>query len=148
MLKCYLASPFFCEEELNNVKKIEKALGNAGINYFSPRSEGVLVNMTDEERRAKFEDIYNSNIKNMNNCTIMIANIDDYDPGTIYELGFMSKSSKPIFSFSGKDYGLNVMLRQSVMCHNTKIENLITNIQEFISGKELTVFDELTNKVT
>ena len=158
MNKVYIASPFFNKSQLNTVKEIEKALDFAGIDYFSPRSEGILLDMTDEEREKAFKGIYNSNVKNMNECNIMVANIDDRDLGTAYEIGWFSSSDffsnyvdgkeKPIFSYSGNDYQINVMLKCSVLSHNTKIENLITNILEYKENKSITIFDELTKNVT
>jgi len=148
MFKCYIASPFFNESQLNTVKLIEKSLDNAGIKYFSPRSKGILIEMTEEERKNKFKQIYQSNIKQMDKSFIMIANIDDRDLGTATEIGWFGKSSKPIFSYSGNDYQINIMMREMVLCHNTNINNLITNIQEFQNNEELTIFDELTKDVT
>ena len=57
MFKCYIASPFFTKSQLDTVKLIEKSLDNAGIKYFSPRSEGVLIEMTEEERKNKMKGI-------------------------------------------------------------------------------------------
>lgn len=154
-MKIYIGSPFFTEEQLNTVKLIELALEESNIDYFSPRSEGILINMTPEEREKAFKDIYNSNIEHMNECNAMIANIDDRDLGTTFEIGWFSCSDflkkdqdRPIFSYSNHDYQINVMLRQSVLVHNTKIENLITNIKQYQNGEQLTIFDELTNNVT
>jgi len=148
MNKCYIASPFFNKEQLDTVTEIEKALDNSGINYFSPRSEGVLIEMTDEERENKFKNIYNSNILHMEECNTMIAVIDDWDTGVCVEIGYYIKSAKAIFTYSANNYGLNVMVRQGVTSHNTKINNIITNIKQYIDCKSITIFDELTKKVT
>ncbi len=145
---CYIASPFFNKEQLNTVKSIEKALDLARINYFSPRSEGVLIDMSDKERKKKFNDIYESNIEHMKGASFMIANIDDRDIGTAFEIGFMCSLRKPIFSYSGNDYQINIMLRQSVVAHNTNIDNLIVNLMEQIDDEPITIFDELTKDVT
>ena len=144
----YIGSPFFSESQLNTVKSIENALDKANINYFSPRSEGILIEMNDIEREQKFKEIYESNIEHMNGASYMIANIDDRDIGTSFEIGFMHASKKPIFSFSGNNHQINIMLRQSVKTHNTNTDNLMRNIQQEINNESLTIFDELTKNVT
>ena len=144
----YLASPFFSESQLNTVKLIENSLDQAGINYFSPRSEGILIDMEPKAREKAFTKIYESNIDHMNQASILIANIDDRDLGTTFELGYMYGLGKPIFSFSNNDYQINIMLRNSVLCHNTNIDNLITNVNQYMNKEKLTIFDELTKDVT
>jgi len=144
----YLASPFFNEEQLNTVMLIELALEEAGIPYFSPRSEGVLIDMTPEEREKAFEGIYLSNIQNMNDCDVMVANIDDRDTGTTFEIGYMTGRNKPVLSYSGHDYQINVMLRQSVLTHNTNINNLVTNLKEIDMELDVTQFSTLTKDIT
>jgi len=147
-MKVYLGSPFFNEDQLKTVKSIEKALDDANISYFSPRSEGVLIDMTPEEREDKFKKIFHSNIYNMNDCNIMIANIDDRDIGTAVEISYMYSSNKPVFSFSGNNYIINIMMRQMIKSHNVNIDNLMTNINQYMNNKPLTIFDELTKNVT
>ena len=146
MNKVYIASPFFTEEQIKTVEKIEIALEESGIDYFSPRSEGTLIDMSEEEREVAFGWIYKSNIVNMDQCNVMIANIDDRDLGVAYEIGWFK--FKPIFSFSNQNYQINVMLRQAVLTHNTDISNLVFNIKEYYEGKRVTRFDELTKDVT
>jgi len=144
----YLASPFFNEEQLNMVKRIEKALDQAEIEYFSPRSEGVLIEMTPEEKELRMKAIFQSNIDHIWDASLVVAVIDNYDTGTVWEMGYAYGMDVPIFTISDHDYGLNVMVRQSVETHNTKIDNLIINVMEWLDNEPLTVFDELTKDVT
>ncbi len=120
----------------------------ARLDFFSPRSEGVLIDMTKEERETKMVDIFNSNVNNMDYCDIMIAVIDNYDPGTMIECGYYLKYKKPIFTYSANDYGLNIMLRQAVLCHNTTIEGLVRNLREYIEFRPITENSVLTKNVT
>ena len=144
----YLASPFFNEEQLNFVKELEEAFDIAGISYFSPRSEGVLIEMTPEEKEKKMTEIFESNVKHIAQANLVVAVIDDWDTGTVWEMGFAYGINIPIMTISNHDYGLNVMVRQSVECHNTHIEGLVVNICEFLDGEPLSIFDELSKDVT
>jgi len=147
-MKIYLAAPFFSKEQLDMVKRLEEAFDLAELDYFSPRSEGVLIKMSPKEKEQKMKEIFNSNVDNIFNCQIMIAVIDNWDTGTVWELGLAYAFNKRIFTISDNDYGLNVMVRQSVDTHNTNIDNLITNIIEYKNAKPLTIFEELTKDVT
>jgi len=147
-MKVYIASPFFNKEQLGFVIEIEDALDEIGVNYFSPRTEGVLINMSEQERKDRMKEIFDSNISHMKECEIVIANIDDRDIGVAFELGFQYAKKKAIFSISNNNYQINVMLKQSIMSHNTNIKGLMDNIKEFINGDELTMHDTITNDVT
>ena len=122
----YIASPFFNEEQLALVKSIEYALESAGIDYYSPRSEGVLLDLTEEERQANKTRIYECNIENIENCTHMLAVIDGRDIGTIWEMGYATAIGRPIVTLSNHDYGLNVMIAESVQAHTLSIEHSIS----------------------
>ena len=146
MNKVYIGCPFFNKEQIKTVEMIERELDKANIDFFSPRSEGTLIDMTPGEREKAFSNIYKSNIVNMDQCNSMIAVIDDRDLGVAYEMGWFK--FKPIFSFSNNDWQINVMLRQSVLTHNTDIKDLIFNIKEYYNGKRVTRFNTLTKDIT
>ena len=146
MNKVYIAAPFFSEEQIKTVEMIERELDKADIDFFSPRSEGTLIDMTEEERNQAFSNIYKSNIVNMDQCNAMIAVIDDRDLGVAYEMGWFK--FKPMFSFSNNAYQINVMLRQAILTHNTDVSDLIFNIKEYYDGKRVTRFEELTKDIT
>ncbi len=130
------------------VKEIENALEIAKLDYFSPRSEGVLIKMSPEEKEIRMKQIFKSNVRNIKDTDVIIAVIDNYDTGTVWEMGFSYGVDVPIFTISNNDYGLNVMVGQSVEIHNTKINNLIINLLEYEDGEPMTIFDELTKDVT
>ena len=120
--KVYIAGPFFNQVELEFVQEVEFILESAGIQYFSPRSEGVLIEMKDKEKAAALERIYQSNIDNICECNTMIAIIDGRDPGTIFEIGYMTAlkdlfQNRKIITITNQDFGMNVMICQSVDAH-------------------------------
>ena len=120
--KVYIASPFFNPIQLAKVEWIEKALGDLGIDFFSPRSFGTLQRMTIEEKREASKIIYRSNVDNIRHCNILLAILDEKDTGTIFELGYaaaiaQSRTGQIIVSMSFEGKGLNVMLRECVDTH-------------------------------
>lgn len=144
----YIAGPFFNDKQKDLIKRIENELDKYGIKYFSPRSEGVLIDMTPEEKEKQMSKIYNSNINHMIDCKCMLAIIDDWDTGTVFEMGYAKCLNKPIFTLSDNDYGLNVMIRQAIKSHNTDINNTITNIFQYFYGAKLTNNKEMTKNIT
>ena len=129
-LKVYIAAPFFNEEQLGFVKTIENFLEVYGIEYFSPRSEGVIKDMTPEEKEIHIKNIYELNIENMEMANIMVTVIDDHDVGTMFELGYFTSlkrcamEDRKIITVTGKGYDLNVMLKFGTDCHLKEIGDL------------------------
>lgn len=117
MNKIYIAAPFFNDAQLRVVEKIETYLAMREIEYFSPRSEGVIINMTPEQKANALSRIYESNVSHIKSCDKMIAVIDGMDKGVIFELGFAAALGKKIITLSTKQYGLNVMISQCVSAH-------------------------------
>tara|TARA_R110000796_G_scaffold197398_1_gene313738 strand:+ start:131 stop:598 length:468 start_codon:yes stop_codon:yes gene_type:complete len=149
-MKIYIASPFFTEDQLSVVKKIEGVLGSLGIEFFSPRHIGVIKEMTAEEKKNKMHHIYKSNVDNIRDCKSMIVVLDWHDTGTIFELGYAAalKELSPsrfdkIITFTDKSKAVNLMLRYAIDCHAIGCENLKDQIDIF--KKEKTMSEEMKN---
>ena len=135
-MKVYIAAPFFNVNQLNVVQNIEQTLREAGIEFFSPRSEGTLKKMSPEERKEKMSDLFKSNVEHMDWCTHCVAVIDDYDTGTVWEMGYLFATGKEIVSYSACYHGINVMLNESIKGHCTDLGSLVPAlIGEFKSDK-------------
>jgi len=136
----YIAGPFFDTPQLEFVKEIEARLMAAGIKFFSPRSTGVLIEMTPEEKKTSLAEIYGQNVWNMLTSSVMVAIIDDRDAGTIFEMGYFTalahanKIPRRLISITQKDHGMNVMLRQSVCAHLRGANNLIDCVLEALGS--------------
>jgi len=126
----YIAGPFFNEKQVNFINQIEKALNKNRLEYFSPRSEGVLLSMSEEDKAKSKRDIYESNIGHIKDASLMVAVIDDRDVGTIWEMGYGTALGIPIISISNHSYGLNVMLAESVSAHVLSIEEMLVAIHD------------------
>jgi len=116
-IRVYIAAPFFNPEQLKVVKDIEDMLDSCGVTYFSPRSEGTLIEMTDEERKVHMGNMFRSNVDHMDWCSHCIAVIDNYDTGTVWEMGYLYATHKKIVTYSANYHGINVMLNESIEGH-------------------------------
>jgi nucleoside 2-deoxyribosyltransferase len=109
--KIYIAGPFFNENEIKVIEKIKECLTNLNIDFYSPKDEFQFKKGQSSDIAKK---CYESNINAMNSCSHMIAVIDDFDPGTIFEIGYFAGYNKPIITYSNvKNRGLNLMLAQA-----------------------------------
>lgn len=131
-MKIYLASPFFDEEQVARVKRVEKALADnpTVTEVFSPRSQQVehLEHGSDEWR----DFVYNNDIKHIEWCDSVVA-VHDYvgehvDPGTGFEIGYGKALNKFIVLYQEKDpvteAPVNLMLTDSLDVYIQDIDKL------------------------
>lgn len=120
--KVYLAGPFFNDTQLNVVEKIKKILDSLGIKYYSPKDE---LRFRKEDPPEKAKECFDSNLKAMTDSDFMIAIIDDFDPGTIFEMGYFCCQNKRILAYSDvPGRGLNLMLSQSCVGFANRLREL------------------------
>ena len=120
----YLASPFFNEEQIDRIERVEKILSEQeDYKTFSPRKEIVLHPDSSEEDR---DHAFNKNIENLSNCDLVVCITDGKDIGTIWEAGYAFGNGKKILYFCETLNGnpFNVMLAKSAYGIATSIEQL------------------------
>lgn len=127
-MKVYIAAPFFKPDQLKLVKKLESSLTKANIDFYSPRSEGVIKDMTPEEKKLRSAFIYGTNVSQINECSHMVAVIDDYDVGTMFEFGYAAAKAKPIYTLSNQGHKLNVMLMHAARGHYDSVQNVVATL--------------------
>ena len=115
-MKVYIAAPFFNDRQLDIVKGIEKSLTELNIDFFSPRSYGKsLKDMGVDELATSKKEVFMDNINNMDECTRMIACVEQSDTGTSFEIGYYYCAGKPVVLFSEKIEQINVMLAEAAI---------------------------------
>ena len=109
--KLYLAGPFFTPQQRHTAELVEQACAHANLDAFSPRLRCFCPpNATHAQRRMTFD----MNVTAIEKCDLVLACIDDFDAGTMWEMGYAYALGKPIYAYSmvpGR--GLNLMLAQS-----------------------------------
>lgn len=114
----YIAGPFFNDYQTSIIEKIKKTLEDLGIEYFSPKDKNKNVEKLPDEKIGKEfrQKIFIDNCMGMKDCNAAIAVIDDFDKGTIWEMGYLYAIGKPTIAFTDfPDRGLNIMLQESVV---------------------------------
>ena len=147
-MRIYLAAPFFTEPQLQIVRKLEALLRDTAHQWYSPRSEGTLVNMSEEERAAQKQRIFLSNVARLDWCEAILAVVDGRDSGTTWELGYAYAKDRRIFTYTEEGFGLNVMIQQSVDAHLKGIEQASKFLfgLEGIGSNDSRLIDELAAK--
>ena len=110
---CYIASPFFNENQVTRVALVEAILEKLGLTYFSPRKDSACENIHDSENRKK---VFKLNHESIKNSDFVIAITDDKDTGTIWEAGCAFSENIPVIyvAFTLKEDQLfNLMLAES-----------------------------------
>lgn len=109
--KLYLAGPFFTPEQKIVSELVESLSERAGLDFFSPRLRCFCPPGADLTQRNL---TFSTNIEAIEQCDLVLACIDDFDPGTMWEIGYAYALKKPVIAYSmvpGR--GLNLMLAQS-----------------------------------
>lgn len=131
-MKIYLASPFFDQEQVERVKRVEAALEQnpTVTEVFSPRlqQDEHLEHGSDEWR----DFVYHNDVKHVEWCDAVVA-VHDYvgehvDPGTGFEIGYGKALNKFIVLYQEKDpkteAPVNLMLTDSLDVYLQNIDDL------------------------
>jgi nucleoside 2-deoxyribosyltransferase len=128
----YLAGPFFNEEQTKVVEDIKEILDYLKINYFSPKDVLKYAKTDPPEVATK---CYKGNVRALCGCDLMIALIDDYDSGTMFEMGYFTALNKPVVAYSNHpDRRLNIMLSQSCVSFANNLSDLGEILQSMQNG--------------
>ncbi len=123
----YLAGPWFTEGQPERLAKIEKLMDELELTYYSPRLDGIDLtpDATEADRNAVFTD----NVDHLKRAKLVVAVVDGFDTGTIWETGTAYGLDIPVAYYSETlaDGTFNVMLAKS---GKAVIENM-TDLKAF-----------------
>ena len=133
-MKIYLASPFFNEKELENVKIAEKILTERGFSLFSPRLNEVRTDeITQQSWWSKETFMNNKKFIDWADVVVMLYYGGYSDSGTAWECGYAYGTNTPVVVVQlGEDS--NLMVHEG--CHsNITLEELKTYDFEMLPAK-------------
>lgn len=149
----YLASGWFSEEQKRKMDEVRNLLLDMNFEVFAPFYDGVVLDSKNDSLENR-KSIFESNVTCIKNFDLVVAIIDEYDPGTVFEIGY-AKCSYDIGGILGKpkiiSYSdipgrtLNVMLAQSCWGFANGIEQLKEQLARFrigIEPKDFLVFEK------
>ena len=133
-MKIYLASPFFNEKELENVKIAEKILTERGFSLFSPRLNEVRTDeITQQSWWSKETFMNDKKFIDWADVVVMLYYGGYSDSGTAWECGYAYGTNTPVVVVQlGEDS--NLMVHEG--CHsNITFEELKTDDFEMLPAK-------------
>lgn len=145
----YLASPFFNDEQVARVKKVEQIIESIdGVKCFSPMRDGTVCppDATREIRRKAFD----SNIVSIKDCQLVVAIIDDKDTGTTFEMGMAFAQTIPIVAFAETErHKLNLMLAEAFTAYDRGSGDIIKKVIGIIKdcGTDVAVMQDDVKKI-
>lgn len=124
-MKIYLASPFFNDEELKNVKKAEEILMKRGFQVFSPRLNEVRNDENTQSALWSKETFMNDKrFIDWADAVVMLYYGGYSDSGTAWECGYAYGTHTPVVVVHfGNDS--NLMVHEGSHS-NIKFEDLAT----------------------
>ena len=114
-LKVYLAGGWFNESQDKVLTFLEEILfKRKNLEIYSPRRQAQIEPGTINKKEVR-QKVFNSNLKAIEDCDVVIASTEGKDMGTIWECGYAYKLNKPIFYvyFTKNPLGFNLMLSES-----------------------------------
>lgn len=131
----YIASPFFNKEEVQFVDQIKDTLRSIGFNVYSPKDEAGII--PEDKNHEECRKIFDHDCWGMDTCPMMVAVIDDFDPGTIFEMGYAYNAGKSIITISRKHYGINLMLAMSARAHFSDFGDFVVAMSDFYKNGKI-----------
>lgn len=124
MLTIYLAASLK-PQDIHVCEEIEAACEGYGVNLFSPRKNGLIETMSEEERKKSSKSLFDDNIRQMNRSQIMLARVDLKDTGTLFEIGYFYRKGSPIVAFSERpiEKGINLMIAHACALYAPSIDS-------------------------
>lgn len=126
--RIYLASGWFTKDQKKSMGDVHKLLGEMGVSHYAPFWDGIVLQKESlpEHRRQAFV----LDLGELHYCKLMVAVTDDFDPGTIWEMGQFFP--KPIIAYTSVPHrGINIMLSESVIAFANGVEEL-KNVLSFL----------------
>lgn len=65
--------------------------------------------------------VFFDNFSNIDDADLLLAVIDDFDVGVMWEVGYAFARHVPIVTTTGRDYGCNLMLAHSIVGHTKSV---------------------------
>ncbi len=107
-LKAYIASGWFSDKQETSRLIILRTLQEAGFLYYSPKDE-----LSYTVKKDNAQEVFDQNIKELQNCDFVVASTIDKDMGTLFECGCAHVLYKPVIYLWREKGPMNLMLERS-----------------------------------
>lgn len=111
-MRIYLASPFFNDEECENLSKAEKIIRDKGLELFSPREHEVREGNVGSLSWSL--ETFTNDIRGIDSSDLVVAlYYGNYsDSGTAWEMGYAFATHKPVIVVHVGETNSNLMIHE------------------------------------
>lgn len=106
--RAYLAGPFFSPQQLWMAEEARSCLANEGAKVFSPYHDVGFGPMAT---------VAKADLEGLRECDRMLALLDGYDPGTIFEIGYARAIGIPVTIFISTSERLHLTMFTGSGCN-------------------------------
>ena len=132
MARIYLAGPFFSDQQIDRIHRVEAALkANPSVDsFFSP----METNTTDDNGQQFTPEwakrVFKLDTEEIDKADVVCAVTDfvhqNMDSGTAFEVGYAFSSHTPVVCLQELDEPLNLMIGQALCFYTKDVEELAT----------------------
>lgn len=139
-LNVYLASGWFNQDQMESMNIVRGMLIVMGFNVYAPYYDGIVLSKENDSLELR-KNVFTENVSKVLSSDLVVAIIDDFEPGTMVEVGvricadFSLNRKKSIIAYSNvPGRGLNVMLQQACYGFANGVEQLREQLSRFSFG--------------
>ena len=132
----YLAGPFFTDDQINMQEKIEMLMSISNKKCFSPRLDAGTL--PENATKKDMLDVFNADLRAIDNCKSLFANVSFRDTGTSVEIGYALAKKIPVILYWNENIHdtdhVNLMI--ALACEGKVINNWL-ELQKYLDTNEL-----------
>lgn len=130
-INIYLAAPDFDFVNTGPLDLLDESLKYHNFTPRRPIKENGQMSDNDSDQRKK--EIYQNDLRILNECIIMIAVLLYNDPGTLVEIGIASERNIPVLLFDPYNIATNCMLTHSCKVISNSLDEIISEVYQISS---------------
>jgi len=96
-MKAYVAGPFFTQQQLENIERVEEICKNAGVSMFRPRKDAGTLG--DKPSVQDMKRVFDKDVKAIDKCDVVVADCTYRDTGTSFEMGYAFAKKVPVIMY-------------------------------------------------
>lgn len=139
----YLASGWFNDQQMECMTRLYNFLLDCSFTVHSPYYSGIVVNKDNDSPEIR-DMAYEWNLDAIQKSTIVLAVVDDWDPGTVFEMGYAVGMQEwdelnglpDIISYSDvTGRGLNLMLQKASYAFANGMDELYEQLKRYVNAE-------------
>lgn len=129
----YWAGPFFHPKYKDIMIRVKEEVKKIpGVIILDPADLPVIEGGTVQQKSALSKIVFRGNVQMLKKSHMVVALTDDFDTGTVWEMGVGWRQGTPVVTWSTQEFGANIMLENSVVAHFSHPDLLLAHLPKLI----------------